>query len=209
MDSAYDFVSGMFGDSSAMMLALLVFLATAVPSFGLMAALHSRGAIKRRAAGINQAGEGLGHDESPLRRSSLKALQRILDYTTRHYSDGDKGDAKVLRRKLVYAGIFDPHAVAYFFAARTALAVALALATFLLTPMLLVPSPPMFWSSIVMGGMLGYMIPSLYIGRRIARRKLEHRAGFPDFMDLLVVCADSGLSMEASLERVGRELGDS
>jgi tight adherence protein C len=28
-------------------------------------------------------------------------------------------------------------------------------------------------------------------------------------MDLLVVCADSGLSMEASLERVGRELGDS
>ena len=31
--------------------------------------------------------------------------------------------------------------------------------------------------------------------------------GFPDFMDLLVVCADSGLSMEASLERVGRELG--
>ena len=28
-------------------------------------------------------------------------------------------------------------------------------------------------------------------------------------MDLLVVCADSGLSMEAALERVGRELGDS
>ena len=28
-------------------------------------------------------------------------------------------------------------------------------------------------------------------------------------MDLLVVCADSGLSMEASLDRVGRELGDS
>src|SRR5262249_60481178 len=37
----------------------------------------------------------------------------------------------------------------------------------------------------------------------------ELRAGFPDFMDLLVVCADSGLSMEAALERVGRELGDS
>jgi len=36
----------------------------------------------------------------------------------------------------------------------------------------------------------------------------EHRSGFPDFLDLMVVCADSGLSMEASLERVGRELGD-
>ena len=51
--------------------------------------------------------------------------------------------------------------------------------------------------------------PAVYIDRRIAARKLEHRSGFPDFMDLLVVCADSGLSMEASLERVGRELGDS
>ena len=34
-------------------------------------------------------------------------------------------------------------------------------------------------------------------------------AGFPDFMDLLVVCADAGLSMEASLDRVARELGNS
>ena len=41
----------------------------------------------------------------------------------------------------------------------------------------------------------------------LGARKLEHRSGFPDFMDLLVVCADSGLAMEASLERVGRELG--
>ena len=48
----------------------------------------------------------------------------------------------------------------------------------------------------------------MYLDRRIATRRNEHRLGFPDFMDLLVVCADSGLSMEASLERVGRELGD-
>ena len=55
-----------------------------------------------------------------------------------------------------------------------------------------------------MGGILGYLIPSLYIDRRIAKRRMEHRTGFPDFMDLLVVCADSGLSMEAAMERVGR-----
>jgi tight adherence protein C len=48
----------------------------------------------------------------------------------------------------------------------------------------------------------------MVVDRRIAARKVEHRAGFPDFMDLLVVCADSGLSMEAALERVGRELGE-
>ena len=58
-------------------------------------------------------------------------------------------------------------------------------------------------------GIAGYIGPSMYIDRRIKARKAEHQSGFPDFMDLLVVCADAGLSMEASLDRVGRELGDS
>ena len=47
------------------------------------------------------------------------------------------------------------------------------------------------------------------MSRIIAVRQVEHRTGFPDFMDLLVVCADAGLSMEAALDRVGRELADS
>jgi tight adherence protein C len=67
----------------------------------------------------------------------------------------------------------------------------------------------MFWRAVVAGGIAGYVGPSMYLDRRIAKRRHEHRAGFPDFMDLLVVCADSGLSMEAALERVGRELGES
>jgi len=67
----------------------------------------------------------------------------------------------------------------------------------------------MLWLAVIVGGIAGYVGPSMYIDRRIAKRRDEHRAGFPDFMDLLVVCADSGLSMEASLERVGHELGDS
>src|SRR5436190_18009260 len=105
MDILYDTIVAVFGDSSVMMLALLVFLAATVLSFGLMAAVHSRGAVKRRAAGINQhSGEGPEPNQSPLRKSSVKAVQRILDYTTKHYSENDKGDAKILRRRLVYAG---------------------------------------------------------------------------------------------------------
>src|SRR5881396_3612941 len=66
-----------------------------------------------------------------------------------------------------------------------------------------------FWLSVIVGGIIGYVGPSMYIDRRIATRRNEHRSGFPDFMDLLVVCADSGLSMEAAMDRVGRELSDS
>ena len=208
MSGVYDTLIGVFGDGSAMMLALLVFLAAAVMAFGVMATVHARGAVKRRTAGI---AEHDGNDSRALRASSIKAVQRLLDYTTKHYSasEKDKGDMKVLRRRMIQAGIFDARAVGYFFVARTALAVGLAVATFFVAPMVLTLSGSVFWLTVIVGGIAGYVGPSMYIDRRIAKRRNEHRAGFPDFMDLLVVCADSGLSMEAALERVGRELGDS
>jgi tight adherence protein C len=114
----------------------------------------------------------------------------------------------VLRQRLIQAGIFDPRAVAFFFIARTALALGLACTLFLILPMVSAHSASFFWLVVMIGGIVGYVGPSVYIDKRISARRVQHRMGFPDFMDLLVVCADSGLSMEASLERVGRELGD-
>jgi tight adherence protein C len=210
MNGLYEILIGLFGDSSALMLAVLVFLATTVLTFGVMVSVHARGAVKRRAAGIAElSGERLGEEGKSLRQSSLKAVQRVLDYTSKHYGAADSGDAKVLRRRLIQAGILDSRAVAFFFVLRTVLAIGFAFAAFIVLPMLIQLKPTSFWLAVMVAGILGYVAPSLYIDRRIASRRDEHRAGFPDFMDLLVVCADSGLSMEASLERVGRELGDS
>jgi tight adherence protein C len=67
----------------------------------------------------------------------------------------------------------------------------------------------MFWPAVWIAGMVGYFAPNVVVNRRIVTRRSEHRAGFPDFMDLLVVCANAGLSMDAALTRVGRELADS
>jgi tight adherence protein C len=204
-----DLLLDVFGDSSTMMLALLVFLATTVPTLSVMLAVRARGSVRRRTAGIAElSGEA---DPRALRATSLKAVQSLLDYTTKHYAatDKDKGEMKVLRRRMVQAGIFDPRAIAYFFVARTALAVGLGIAAFVLVPMFVSLTSSMFWLTVIVGGIIGYVGPSMYIDRRISSRRNEHRSGFPDFMDLLVVCADSGLSMEAALERVGRELGDS
>jgi tight adherence protein C len=114
---------------------------------------------------------------------------------------------KVLRGRLIKAGIFDPRAVGYFFFARTVLAIALAAGIYFFAPVQ--QNSTVIWFLVILGGIIGYVGPSIYIDRRIKSRQIEHQAGFPDFMDLLVVCADAGLSMEASLDRVGRELGDS
>lgn len=211
MNNFFNVIFGVFGDRSTTLLALMVFAATAALTFGVMATAHARSSVKRRAAGIAEySGERDGAEQKTLRGSSARAVQRLIDYTTKHYSTEEGGgEAKVLRRRLIQAGIFDPRAVAYFFILRTGLALGLAFAAFAALPMVVNLSPSMFWLGVSVGGLVGYLVPGFYIDRRIKNNRDEHRAGFPDFLDLLVVCADSGLSIEASLERVGRELGDS
>jgi tight adherence protein C len=210
MDGLANIILDRFGDSAGMMLALLIFLPAALIAFWTMSTVQVRGAVKRRAAGLMEdGGAGSGAGSRSLRHSSAKAAHRMLEYTAKHYGSANDKDMKLLRRRLVLAGIYDHRAVGIFFIARTALALGLAAAMFFGVPLFLGQSGSSFWLLVGLGGIAGYMGPSFYLSRRIAKRRDEHRAGFPDFMDLLVVCADSGLSMEAALGRVGRELADS
>ena len=201
--------SNVFNDNASIMMALLVFLAAGTMAFSVMAFARVRGSVKRRTSHILDESERQANPKRSLRYSSLKAVAQLIEYTTKHYSSTNDEHMKVLRRRLIQAGIYDPRGVAFFFIARTALAVGIAAAVFAARPMLASHGTTFFWLMVIVGGIAGYVGPSMYIDRRISTRKEEHRAGFPDFMDLLVVCADSGLSMEAALERVGRELGDS
>ena len=54
---------------------------------------------------------------------------------------------------------------------------------------------------------LGYKGPELYIGNLITKRTDAIRKGLPDALDLLVICAEAGLTVDASFNRVARELG--
>jgi len=203
-------LNNVFIDNANLMMAVLVFLAAGTMAFSVLAFARVRSSVKRRTSRI--AADEWERNVNPkrsLRYTSLKAVTQLIDYTTKHYSDSSDENMKALRRRLVQAGIYDTRAVAFFFMARTALAVGLAAFVFMVLPMITSHGGTFFWLMVIVAGIGGYVGPSIYIDRRIAARKDEHRSGFPDFMDLLVVCADSGLSMEASLERVGRELGDS
>ena len=199
----------MFRDVSSLLLAVMIFLAAATLAFSLMAFLRVRGAVKRRTAGVMGEAERAANARRSLRYSSRQAAARVIEYTTKHYAGIDDENLKLLRQRLIQAGIFDPRAVAVFFIGRAVLAVVLAAGVFLLWPLFIGEKSSMFWLMAIGTGAAGYVGPSFYVDRRIAARKIEHLSGFPDFMDLLVVCANSGLSIEASFERVGRELGDS
>jgi tight adherence protein C len=197
------------GDDPTLMMSVVVFAAAATLAFGVMATVRVRGDVKRRAAGIAvEADEGDGGSRS-LRHASIKATQRLIEYTNKHFSPAKEGEMRQLKRRLLQAGFLDPRAGAFYFLARIAMAAVVAVAAFALGPFVVSSQSMLFWPLVWLAAIGGYMVPSFYLDRRIARRRNEHRAGFPDFMDLLVVCADAGLSMEAALDRVGRELADS
>ncbi len=188
----------------------LLLAALGAAALGLLAVLgvglvQSRAALLRRATeGVDRAGSRAapgGTAERPLER-----LGRYLETT---FAQADDRQTRVLRLQLVQAGFFDQRAPAYYFAARIGCAAVLGLAGAIAVPFLVGDTTSaMLWLYTAGIGILGYLLPSFYLSHRISRRTQEHRLGFPDFMDLMVVCSEAGLSLEASVERIARELVD-
>lgn len=55
--------------------------------------------------------------------------------------------------------------------------------------------------------MLGFYLPGMYINNIIAKRQLSIRRAWPDALDLMLICVESGMSMEAALKKVAIEVG--
>ncbi|MGR3623335.1 type II secretion system F family protein [Pseudophaeobacter sp.] len=62
---------------------------------------------------------------------------------------------------------------------------------------------------IVGPGAAGYMLPKYWVTRRIAERKEQIEAGFPDSLDMMLVCVEAGQSLDQSIVRVAAELAAS
>lgn len=117
---------------------------------------------------------------------------------------------KVAQRKMLQAGIRRKEwAVAVIFG-RLVLPIVIG------GPMLyLVYGTEMFatWSPLKAYGLvagsfiLSYKAPDLYLKNRIQKRSDAIRKGLPDALDLLVICAEAGLTVDAAFGRVARELG--
>jgi tight adherence protein C len=56
--------------------------------------------------------------------------------------------------------------------------------------------------------LLSYKAPDIYLENMITKRSAAIRKGVPDALDLLVICAEAGLTVDAAFSRVARELGN-
>ena len=57
--------------------------------------------------------------------------------------------------------------------------------------------------------MIGWRMPDLFLSRFAARRRLQLERGLPDALDLLVICAEAGLSLDQAIEQVSEDLRSS
>jgi tight adherence protein C len=136
-----------------------------------------------------------------------KSVSAVVGKLARTAGQADHDQSRVLRARLIQAGYYDRQAVIWFFGARLAGLIFGALLCFLAATQLLTEaSGAAQGMSALMGALLGFIAPSFALDKRINRLKLEHSSGFPDFMDLMVVCAQAGLSMEASINRIAGEI---
>ncbi len=148
----------------------------------------------------------------PGRTRPASRLASSFDSLVSTYFDekrfGVEGSVRTkLRRELVRAGFFRADAINYYIFARLAAAVILPSTAYLLTEQLLAGTD---WylklGVVVVAIMLGVLGPDAYIARRQRKLQQEFRIVFPDMLDLMVVCVDAGLSLEAALDRISREM---
>jgi tight adherence protein C len=58
-----------------------------------------------------------------------------------------------------------------------------------------------------LAGVLGYYVPDIFVSNRIQARRDSIMRAFPDALDLLLICVESGMSIEAAFNRVSAEVG--
>lgn len=63
-----------------------------------------------------------------------------------------------------------------------------------------------WWSAMLAAALVGYAAPDLLLRWRLARRQQALFRAFPDALDLLRVCVQAGLGLDAAIDRVGREM---
>jgi tight adherence protein C len=97
--------NNVFRDNASLMMALLVFLAAGTMAFSVMAFARVRGSVKRRASNILDESERSANPKRSLRYSSLRAVAHLIEYTTKHYSTTNDENMKVLRRRMIQAGV--------------------------------------------------------------------------------------------------------
>jgi tight adherence protein C len=186
----------------------VVFALVAALGYTAVQALGARHLTRRRlveaGAGTGAPAQLAGSLRSDRTESNWLKLVQAIEKAGLNLGDS-KEDA--VRRKLAAAGFTAPHAPRVYTLVRMAMVIGL--------PLLVLglywfsgssPSLMRLYFTVMITSLLGLYLPTVFIRARADRRQREILNAFPDALDLMLVCVEAGLGLEAAFARVGMEL---
>jgi tight adherence protein C len=193
---------------------LLLFLLTGVAFITVLAVwygLLERHPMERRARMLadrraelrSQMLKERGH--SRRQQESLSVMRRVVVLLKLVQSQ----QSSKLHERLAQAGLRSRDTAIVFLFFKVAAPVLLGAAAFFLVYLLEIGdlSPATRLCVVLAGAVLGFFAPELYVSNLTSKRQLSLSKGLPDALDLLVICAESGLALDVALERVANEVG--
>ena len=198
-----------WGLQSDDVIGLLAGLAVLVALLAMWQGLRGKNNFERRLQNIVQRKETLRQaavsnrsHRKQLTPASLmsEAVQRLNLLRSKHATEA--------RLMLARAGMRGRDAMIRYLFARATMPLALALGVLADTYALhLLPIPSnLRFAAAMLAGVFGYFLPGIYIKNLGAKRGQRMQKGLPDALDLMVICAEAGLSLDSTLVRVSREL---
>ena len=188
-------------------ISLLVFMMVLLCSMGVYLVMGSRATmnvIKRRAEG--QVGVGASDNES-LGETFKDKLHSLLIRLGEANKPSNESEVSAVREALVTAGYRHAQAPILFMGAKLLFGI-LALGLAIVFPSKLLGFPTMTVQLVMYVGAasVGYFFPMLWLRHAISQRKEQIQDGFPDALDLMVVCVEAGLGLDAAISRVSSEI---
>jgi tight adherence protein C len=156
---------------------------------------------KMRAARMAEVSKAAGSGR--LRQSPKGFMQQIVDTLDLR----SKFDSEELRDKLKMAGMRGQAPLVTYMFFRLAMPIIVAIAAlFYLFVMSKHPYPPIIKILMSLGaGFVGFYLPNVFIENMIQKRQTSIKQAFPDALDMLLICVQSGMSVESAFAKVGKE----
>ena len=147
----------------------------------------------------------VGQAEESASRGGSGFLERIRPLAAL-VLPGKEGERSRMRQRLIHAGYRSPYALSSYYAIKALLLTGLPLVVLLLSPLFPKVTTGRLVVYAVGMAVAGALLPSMWLDRRVLSRQRALRVGFPDALDLLVVCVESGLGLAPALQRVAEEV---
>jgi tight adherence protein C len=144
-------------------------------------------------------------DKVQLRQTPKQYMQRVVN----RFNLAKWVGQEQAREKLIQAG-HRGHApyVAYLFFRMVSPVVAFVISVFYIFFILKMEQPTMVkFGMCLFAAFVGMQLPWFFLKNRIQKRQLSVRRAFPDALDLLLICVESGMSIESAFRKVSQEIG--